>query len=84
MDERRIGRQLAGLGVYAHETYTTGSGSRITKYLYLPRVHSPKPKLRQIGANHGWSTPVWMCHSRTHAAVEPTAYAAYKRWEGML
>lgn len=49
-----------------------------------PRIHSPKPKMRQIGVAHGWCSPVWMCWSSTHAAVEPTAEAAYRRWEEMV
>lgn len=40
------------------------------------RTHSPKPRMRKIG-------DVWMCYSKTHAAVEPTQGAAYQRWEGM-
>lgn len=41
------------------------------------RAHAPKPRMRQIG-------DVWMCYSKTHAAVEPRQEDAYQRWEGML
>jgi hypothetical protein len=69
-------QMMSGAGQYTHELWRDGT------LMYraesdTPPIHDPKPKMRPIG-------DAWMCYSRTHAAVEPTAEAAYKRWEGML